>query len=63
MYLTILFEVMSGDQKQIVLEEVSESSENELQVIVLSSLIFEAILYSKVSFGYSHRRWCNLEGL
>ena len=32
MYLTILFQAMSGGPKQIVLEEVSESSENELQV-------------------------------
>ncbi len=39
MYLTILFEAMSGDQKPIVLEEVSESSENELQVKGILSML------------------------
>ena len=34
MYLTTLFEAMSADQKQVFLEEVSESSENELQVFI-----------------------------
>ena len=37
MYLTTLFEAMSADQKQVFLEEVSESSENELQVCLLFS--------------------------
>eukprot|EP00794_Sanderia_malayensis_P000389 gene389-1023_t len=59
MYLTVLFEGMSGERKPIIVEEVSESSENELQ---LDSLCYK--YFTPRSFGSAtqhHRRGERIE--